>query len=133
MIPGLIPAPCESAPTITSITKTEDELLACIGALKGWHLRWTVVITGTLQAGQEYYWEAANNAAGDNWAYWRRGTAAYQDKYDVTIGSTGGGASTTVYHRVRAYVVPVDVDPPSQCSGPTTSSQADRTANACAE
>ncbi len=124
------PGPCVNAPSITSITKTTDTLGACFNG--HWFLRWTVVISGALQTSQEYYWEQATDSGGSSWGFWRRGTAAFQDKTDNQIGSDGAGASQTRYHRVRVYVVPVGESPPNECNGPTTGAQASRTANSCA-
>ncbi len=121
--------PCADAPSITSISKTTDELNNCPS---GWFLEWTVNISGTLQPTQEYYWEHAVDSGGTSWSYWRRGTAALQSKSLPIIGADGPGGSQTHYHRVRAYVVPVDESPPNECSGPTTGTQASRTANSCA-
>ena len=123
--------PCVLAPVINSITKTTDELLACDGASSGWHLLWTLNITGTLQAGQEYYWEHATDAAGTSWSAWGTTTVNYKDRYDIFIGSDGAGTNTDRYHRVRAYVVPIGKSPPNQCNGPTIGDQAHRKAKAC--
>ena len=130
-IPGVV-NPCIDAATITSITKTVDELLACNGSSSGWHLLWTLNISGTLQAGQEYYWEVATDGA-DGWGgEWRRGTSTTQHAYDAFVGSDGPGSDLDRYHRVRVYVVPVGESPPDECNGPTLSEQASRTAASCA-
>lgn len=123
------PNPCLNAPTITGITKNTDDLNNCPS---GWSVQWGLSISGTLQAGQEYYWERATDSAGTSWGYWGRGTATTRTHTDPQIGADGGGASMTVYCKVRAYVVPVGESPPNECNGPTTGTQASRTANSCA-
>jgi hypothetical protein len=134
MVVGMLSASaCANVPTITAVSKSTDNLLLCFsGATQGWVTTWALTIAGTLQAGQEYYWEKATDSLGTSWVYWRRGTSASEVNQDVTVGSDGTGASTTVYCKVRAYVVPVGASPPSQCNGPTTSTQSSRTALSCA-
>ena len=133
-IPALLvrpfaPAPCVNAPSLTSITKTTDTLGACFNG--HWFLKWTVNISGALQGSQEYYWEQATDSGGSSWGFWRRGTAAFEELTDQNIGSDGAGDSITRYHRVRVYVVPTGESPPNECNGPTTGTQASRTANSC--
>lgn len=123
------PPPCADAPSIVSISKTTDTLGACFNG--HWYLKWTLNISGTLQAGQEYYWELATDSAGTSWSFWTRGTAEFQENTDNNIGSDGAGDSTTRYFRARAYVVPTGESPPNECNGPTTGAQASRTADAC--
>ncbi len=131
LIPPFALTLCMGAPTITSITKTTDTLGACFSVF--WYLKWTVVISGTLQAGQEYYWELATDSAGTSWGFWKRGTAAFQEGGSQHIGSDGLGEPLDRYHRVRVYVVPVGESPPNECNGPTTSAQASRlNVNGCA-
>jgi hypothetical protein len=121
--------PCASAPTISAVTKTDDVLNNCP---TGWVTTWGLTIAGTLQGGQEYYWERATDAAGTSWSYWARGTATTRDSTDLQIGATDlGNGSQTRYCRMRVSIVPVGVSPPPQCSGPTTGVQASRTGYNC--
>ena len=109
--------------------------MGCGGGNAGWHLRWTINKTGTLQSNQEYYWEHKVNQG--SWTYWGRSTTEYKDYYDSSIGSDGPGSSTTRYHQVRAYVVPEGESPPNNCDAgsnePVESSEASRTADSCQE
>jgi hypothetical protein len=128
-------SPCANAPSITTISLTTDELLACGGGSSGWHLVWTINITGSLQAGQEYYWE--HKVQQGSWVYWGRGTAASKDYYDQTIGSDALGLpKVDRYHQVRAYVVPEGESPPDNCNAglnePVESSEAHEFEKTCA-
>jgi len=117
--------PCQNAPTITSITKRDETINTCAGG--GWQVRYYVNLGGAgLTARQELYIEHATNAAGNNWAaFGNHGsdgeTQVTITRDDPTIGSDDGGhGSSTVYHKIRAWVVPIDGDDTNACSGPTT-------------
>ena len=117
--------PCQNAPGISSITKNGETIRLC--ASGGWEVVYDVNLTGSgLTARQELYVEHATNAAGNNWAafgnYGSEGeTVVVITRDDGTIGSDDQGHGTgTVYHKIRAWVVPIDGDDANACSGPTT-------------
>ena len=126
---------CRNAPGISSIVLYTNILRGCFE--EGWEIEWTATLTAPLVAGvQEVYAEYANNAAGDNWAFLGRftdtDTTITVSDNDDFIGDDGEGASTTRYHKIRAWVVPIGASTGSACSGPTTGPQQSRTADACA-
>lgn len=125
--------PCTNAPVVDSISNTLDNLDICLGGTGfGWQIEWTAVLaSGSLQPGQQLYWEEATNAAGDNWAFIRYSNSLSIREDDETLGSTGGGATETHYRKVRAYVVPTGGNPSNACSGPVTSSQIQQTGKSC--
>ena len=125
---------CRNAPGISSIVLYTNILHECLGV--GWEIEWTVNLTAPLVTGvQEIYVEYANNSAGDNWAFLGRftdtDTTVTVSDNDDFIGDDGEGESTTRYHKIRAWVVPIGAGTGSACSGPTTGAQQDRTADAC--
>lgn len=127
---------CASAPEVTSISKFTDEFGVCFTA--GWELTWRCYLSGELSGEVELYVEKATNATGDNWSYMGRYGSPGQtqvdvDHQDVTIGTNGTGGSTTRYHRIRVWVVPIDAPKEQACSGPDTSAIASRTGNSCVE
>jgi hypothetical protein len=118
--------PCQNAPAISSITKKGETITTCAGG--GWQVEYYINLSGSgLTARQELYVEHATNAAGDNWAafgnYGSEGdTQVTVTRDDGTIGTDDQGNGTaTVYHRIRAWVIPLDdTDETNACSGPTT-------------
>ena len=124
---------CKNAPGISSIVLYTSLLHGCEDSpIPGWEIEWTVNLTATLVTGvQEIYVEYANNAAGDNWAFLGRftdtDTTVTVSDNDDYIGDDGPGATTTRYHKIRAWVVPIGLGTGSACSGPVTGPQEDRT------
>lgn len=121
-----LPSSCVGAPTVNSISKDVDVLGTCLG--DGWHTEWSIDVTGSLKFGQEYYWEVADNAAGDNWQYQQRGGTTMV--YNHIIGTDGPGLSTQKWIKVRCGVVPAGGDSNDYCNS-VDSAQATRTALSC--
>lgn len=109
-----------SSPSLTSVSATTDSLGTCLGT--GWDIEWTLVVSGAIQPGQEYLWQEATNAAGDNWTFKARTQVKTLDGSDSILGTDGEGGSETHYRKVRVYVVPTGADSDEACSGPVTSS-----------
>ena len=119
------------APSLVSLGISGNTLGSC--PVTGWAVEYTAVLDGDLQDGQELYWEHATNAAGDNWSYFARGTDLSDIYSNTTIGSDGDQGSTTVYSKMRVYVVPDWGDSGDAIDGPSTSVQSSRTAQLCSE
>ena len=112
--------PCADAPTISSVNKDSDVVGTCP---QGWATGWSLTISGTLQAGQEYYVQYRNGSSpgAGSWTFWERTTSTTISTYeDPNVGSDGTGGSNTRYVTMRAYVVPTGGDAGDACSGPTT-------------
>lgn len=120
---GRVIDPCIDSPTVDSIANDSETEGPCFGGGSNYVTVWTVSITGTLQAGQQYYWEHANNAAGDNWAYLDTTDIATVTYTNTLVGNDGPGDPVTVYSKVRCWVVPTGLDDDDACDGPATSSQ----------
>lgn len=122
------PDHCNGAPTVSSLDNDTSVLNAC--GSNGWVSTWSLT-AGALLSGQEFYFQYADNSAGDNWTFLERNTDGLITYQDGVIGSDGAFGSTTRYLKLRVYVVPTGGDDGDACSGPVTGSQINKTANAC--
>ena len=125
--------PCADAPTISSVNNTSSVVGTCP---QGWASGWSLTVSGTLQAGQEYYIQYRNDFSSGtgSWQFHERTTSTTLSSYeDGWVSTDGGGASNTRYLTMRAYVVPTGESPPNECNGPTTSSEISKTGPSCFE
>lgn len=120
--------PCgSSAPTISSVTKDSEQIRSCLSG--GWEVVWDVNLSKALSPWQEILVEHATDAAGTSWStYGSYGSAGDTvvpvTRDDNTIGNDDqGSGSSTVYHKIRAYVVPIGGAVGDACSGPVTGPQ----------
>lgn len=121
----------EQITEIQSISFDSDTTNLC-GS--GWVTEWSAVLSRSLQSGEELYWELADNAGGNNWAYYSRGTTLTKVITDLLVGSDDQGNGTgTRYVKLRCYVVPVGQGTGSAISGPVLSAQASETNYLCDE
>lgn len=118
-------APCDGAPSLTSVSNSLNNLYNCFSG--GWTVTHTINKSGSLQAGQEYYWEHSVDRAA--YTYWGRSSTEAKQYTDATVGADNQGTgSKSVYHQARAYVVPIGESPPNECDAgsnePVTSAEA---------